>query len=79
MDVPLHAALQLAHLVMIMVLQSYCIFYSCVPVPVARRRISDSNVDTRYRWGEIPPFSYDIIPLAVKPLNKFKDKENEEQ
>jgi len=52
---------------------------NCVPVPVARRRISDSNVETRYRWGENPPFSYDVIPLAVKPLNKFTDKENEEQ
>jgi hypothetical protein len=66
---------------MIMVLQSYCIFYSCVPVPVpvTRRRNSGSNVETRHRWGGIVPFSYDVTPLAVKPLNKFTGKDNEEQ
>jgi len=64
---------------MIMVLRSYCIFYSCVPVPITRRRISNSNVETRYRWGESPPFSYEVIPLAVKPLNTFTDKNDEEQ
>jgi len=50
-----------------------------VPVPVARRRISDSDLETRHGWGEITPFSYEVIPLSVKPLNKFIDKDNKEQ
>lgn len=79
MDVPLHAALQLAYLVMIMVLRNYCVCYSCVPVPIIRRRISGSNLETHYRWGETPQFSYEVIPLTVKPLNKVTDKDNEEQ
>lgn len=64
---------------MIMVLQSCCIFYSCVPVPITRRRVSNSNLETRHSWGETPPFSYEVIPLAVKPLNKVIDKDREEQ
>lgn len=64
---------------MIMVLQSCCIFYSCVPVPITRRRISNSNLETRHSWGETPHFSYEMKPLAVRPLNKVIDKDNEEQ
>ena len=65
--------------IIIMVSRNYCICYSCVPVPVARRRISDSDLETRHGWGEITPFSYEVIPLSVKPLNKFIDKDNKEQ
>lgn len=52
---------------------------NCSPVPIIRRRISDSNLETRHRWGEIPHFSYEVMPRPVKPLNKVTEKDDEEQ
>lgn len=51
---------------------------NCSPVPIIRRRISDSHREIQRRWGENLQFNYKVTPRSVVPLNKVTKKDNEE-
>ncbi|XP_021924789.1 platelet-derived growth factor subunit B-like isoform X2 [Zootermopsis nevadensis] len=49
---------------------------NCSPVPIVRRRISNSESAAHNRWEENSHLSYEVIPRSVVPMNKVAEKDD---
>ncbi|XP_069680508.1 uncharacterized protein [Periplaneta americana] len=52
---------------------------NCSPVPIIRRRVSESNMDARFRRGNNSRLIYKVTPQAVVPLKNSADTEVEHE